>query len=86
MRNRHDHPDRLALRKYEPEVRRRKAAHRRGPVDEPFVGQVDRSDKICQQITKVLDRPRPGALDETATIPAREQFDPTLGGLVEVER
>lgn len=51
-----------------------------------FVGQVDRSDKICQQITKVLDRPRPGALDETARIPAREQFDPTLGGLVEVER
>ena len=51
-----------------------------------FVGQVDRSDKICQQITKVLDRPRPGALGRTVTIPAREQFDPTLGGLVEVER
>jgi virulence factor Mce-like protein len=52
-----------------------------------FVGQVERSGKACDTITQLVDsRPRPGALGEPAKLPAREVFDPTLGGLVEVER
>ncbi len=51
-----------------------------------FVGQVERSGQVCDRITKLLDRPRPGALDAPAVLPAQDVFDPTLGGLVEVER
>ncbi|NYE37027.1 virulence factor Mce-like protein [Nocardioides cavernae] len=47
-----------------------------------FVGQVERSGQLCDQITRLLDRPRAGALGSRATLPAREVFDPTLGGLV----
>ncbi|WP_210439820.1 MCE family protein [Nocardioides xinjiangensis] len=51
-----------------------------------FVGQVERSGRLCDRITELVARPRPGALDDTPVLPAREVFDPTLGGLVEVER
>jgi phospholipid/cholesterol/gamma-HCH transport system substrate-binding protein len=51
-----------------------------------FVGQVERSGQVCDQITKLLDRPRAGALGPTSTLPAQDVFDPSLGGLVEVER
>jgi phospholipid/cholesterol/gamma-HCH transport system substrate-binding protein len=56
-----------------------------------FVGQVERSGQVCDRITELLARPRPGALDRTAArLPAQDVFDPTLGGLVapdtEVER
>lgn len=51
-----------------------------------FVGQVERSGQVCNQITRLLDRNRPGALGAPERLPARDVFDPTLGGLVEVER
>ena len=51
-----------------------------------FVGQVDRSGTACEQITDLLGRSRPGALGGPDVLPARDVFDPTLGGLVEVER
>jgi phospholipid/cholesterol/gamma-HCH transport system substrate-binding protein len=51
-----------------------------------FVGQVERSGQVCDRITDLLARPRAGALDETAALPAQDVFDPTLGGLVEVEQ
>lgn len=52
-----------------------------------FVGQVERSGRVCDRITDLLEsRPRAGALGDTAVLPARDVFDPTLGGLVEVER
>ena len=52
-----------------------------------FVGQVERSGAACDQITALLkSRPRAGALGRTAVLPARDVFDPSLGGLVEVER
>ena len=51
-----------------------------------FVGQVERSGQVCDQITRLLDRPRAGALGPTAKLPAQDVFDPSLGGLVEVER
>lgn len=51
-----------------------------------FVGQVERSGRVCNQITQLLGRNRPGALGEPDRLPARDVFDPTLGGLVEVER
>ena len=52
-----------------------------------FVGQVERSGETCDQITALLkSRPRAGALGRTAVLPARDVFDPSLGGLVEVER
>ena len=51
-----------------------------------FVGQVERSGQVCDRITQLLDRPRAGALDTPAVLPAQDVFDPTLGGLVEVER
>ena len=47
-----------------------------------FVGQVERSGQVCDRITQLLARPRAGALDESATLPAQDVFDPTLGGLV----
>lgn len=47
-----------------------------------FVGQVERSGQVCDQITRLLDRPRAGALGKAAVLPARDVFDPTLGGLV----
>ena len=51
------------------------------------MGQVERSGAACDTITRLLARPRAGALsDEPARLPAREVFDPTLGGLVEVAR
>lgn len=50
-----------------------------------FVGQVERSGQLCNTITQLLDRPRAGALGRTATLPAQEVFDPTLGGLVAPE-
>jgi virulence factor Mce-like protein len=52
-----------------------------------FVGQVERSGQVCDEITDLLEsRPRAGALDGEAVLPAQDVFDPTLGGLVEVER
>ena len=51
-----------------------------------FVGQVERSGQVCDRITQLLARPRASALGETAALPAQDVFDPTLGGLVEVER
>jgi phospholipid/cholesterol/gamma-HCH transport system substrate-binding protein len=52
-----------------------------------FVGQVERSGQVCDEITELLEsRPRAGALDDAAVLPAQDVFDPTLGGLVEVER
>ena len=60
-----------------------------GPmVTSGFVGQVERSGQVCDRITDLLarSRPRPGALGKTEVLPAQDVFDPTLGGLVEVER
>ena len=51
-----------------------------------FVGQVERSGQVCNQITRLLDRNRPGALGGADRLPAQDVFDPTLGGLVEVEQ
>ena len=53
-----------------------------------FVGQVERSGQVCDRITELLEtgRSRPGALDAPDVLPAQDVFDPTLGGLVEVER
>ena len=54
-----------------------------------FVGQVERSGRACDTITQLLSRNRPGALGKQGTpdvLPAQDVFDPTLGGLVEVER
>jgi phospholipid/cholesterol/gamma-HCH transport system substrate-binding protein len=52
-----------------------------------FVGQVERSGQVCDEITDLLkSRPRAGALGDAAVLPAQDVFDPTLGGLVEVER
>ena len=51
-----------------------------------FVSQVERSGKVCNTITDLLARPRSGALGKADVLPAQDVFDPTLGGLVEVER
>ena len=51
-----------------------------------FVGQVERSGRACDTITDLLARNRPGALGRSTVLPARDVFDPSLGGLVEVER
>lgn len=51
-----------------------------------FVGQVERSGEACDTITELLSRSRPGALGKPDVLPARDVFDPSLGGLVEVER
>lgn len=51
-----------------------------------FVGQVERSGQACDRITDLLARSRPGALGTSGVLPAQDVFDPTLGGLVEVER
>jgi virulence factor Mce-like protein len=51
-----------------------------------FVGQVERSGEACDTITELLSRSRPGALGEPDVLPARDVYDPSLGGLVEVER
>ena len=51
-----------------------------------FVGQVERSGQLCDKITDLLARSRPGALGTAEVLPAQDVFDPTLGGLVEVER
>ncbi|CUR61298.1 ABC-type transport system; mce(Mammalian cell entry)-related protein (modular protein) [metagenome] len=51
-----------------------------------FVGQVERSGQVCDRITDLLGRSRPGALGTPDRLPAQDVFDPTLGGLVEVER
>jgi phospholipid/cholesterol/gamma-HCH transport system substrate-binding protein len=55
-----------------------------------FVGQVERSGQACDTITQLLAQNRPGALGgksgEPDVLPARDVFDPTLGGLVEVQR
>ena len=54
-----------------------------------FVGQVERSGQVCNQITRLLGNNRPGALGKdgrTDVLPAQDVYDPTLGGLVEVER
>ncbi len=51
-----------------------------------FVGQVESSGQACDTITELLSRSRPGALGEPDVLPARDVFDPSLGGLVEVER
>ena len=47
---------------------------------------MERSGQVCNQITRLLDRNRPGALGGADRLPAQDVFDPTLGGLVEVER
>jgi phospholipid/cholesterol/gamma-HCH transport system substrate-binding protein len=50
-----------------------------------FVGQADESGATCDAIEQIFNRP--AALSgKRPTVPAREQFDPTLGGLVEVQR
>ena len=41
---------------------------------------------MCNQITRLLGNNRPGALGKPDVLPAQDVFDPTLGGLVEVER
>jgi virulence factor Mce-like protein len=51
-----------------------------------FVGQVERSGRVCDSITDLLARPRAAALGGTDVLPAQDVFDPTLGGLVEVQR
>jgi virulence factor Mce-like protein len=51
-----------------------------------FVGQAERSGRACDTITELLTRSRPGALGKAEALPAQDVFDPTLGGLVEVER
>ncbi|HSU02496.1 MAG TPA: MCE family protein [Nocardioides sp.] len=51
-----------------------------------FVGQVERSGQVCDRITDLLARPRAGALGTSGVLPAQDVFDPSLGGLVEVER
>ncbi|MCW2736621.1 MCE family protein [Nocardioides sp.] len=51
-----------------------------------FVGQVERSGQVCDRITDLLGRSRPGALGKPDVLPAQDVFDPTLGGLVEVQR
>jgi phospholipid/cholesterol/gamma-HCH transport system substrate-binding protein len=51
-----------------------------------FVGQVERSGQVCDTITQLLGKNRPGALGKPDVLPARDVFDPTLGGLVEVAR
>ena len=51
-----------------------------------FVGQADRSGQVCDRITDLLGRSRPGALGSPDVLPAQDVFDPTLGGLVEVDR
>lgn len=51
-----------------------------------FVGQVERSGEACDTITELLSRSRPGALGKPDVLPARDVFDPSLGGLVEVGR
>jgi phospholipid/cholesterol/gamma-HCH transport system substrate-binding protein len=48
-----------------------------------FVSQVERSGQVCNTITDLLGRSRPGALGKTDVLPAQDVFDPTLGGLVE---
>src|SRR5690349_18559859 len=50
-----------------------------------FVGQVERSGRLCDRITDLLGRSRPGALGKHDVLPAQDVFDPTLGGLVEVD-
>ena len=47
-----------------------------------FVSQVERSGQVCNTITNLLPKNRPGALGKPEKLPAREVFDPTLGGLV----
>ncbi|GAA1927878.1 MCE family protein [Nocardioides hwasunensis] len=51
-----------------------------------FVSQAERSGQVCDTITQLLANNRPGALGEKggerAKLPARDVFDPTLGGLV----
>ena len=47
-----------------------------------FVSQVERSGQVCNTITGLLGKNRPGALGKTDVLPAQEFFDPTLGGLV----
>ena len=50
-----------------------------------FVGQADDSGEACDLIKGALGRS--GALPEKGVrLPAQETFDPTLGGLVEVQR
>ena len=55
-----------------------------------FVGQVERSGQACDTITDLLGRNRPGALGGkgggSGVLPAQDVFDPSLGGLVEVDR
>jgi virulence factor Mce-like protein len=51
-----------------------------------FVGQVERSGQVCNTITDLLGKRRPGALGKADVLPAQDAFDPTLGGLVEVAR
>ena len=47
-----------------------------------FVSQVERSGQVCDTITELLPKNRPGALGKPDVLPAQEVFDPTLGGLV----
>ncbi|SEC38320.1 virulence factor Mce family protein [Nocardioides exalbidus] len=53
-----------------------------------FVNQADRSEQLCDTISGLLANPRPGALGNggRTKLPARDVFDPSLGGLVEVDR
>ena len=54
-----------------------------------LTSQVKGADGVCDTITQLLGKNRPGALGKGGTpdvLPARDVFDPTLGGLVEVSR
>ena len=50
-----------------------------------FVSQVERSGQVCDTITNLLPKNRPGALGKPDVLPAQDTFDPTLGGLVAPE-
>ncbi len=47
-----------------------------------FVGQVEKSGQVCDTITQLLPKNRPGALGKPDALPAQDVFDPSLGGLV----
>ncbi|UUZ60658.1 hypothetical protein [Nocardioides sp. B-3] len=51
-----------------------------------FTDQVKGAESVCNTIKQIL--PRSGALTEGTTLPSAPdlKFDPTLGGLVEVQR
>ena len=49
-----------------------------------LLGQIDKTGNLCKLAQGILGRP--GALDKASATSNRDQFDPTLGGLVEAPR